>query len=108
MAAGLEHHRAGRGQQAIHQRIHVFLQQRFTAGNLDERTVVPVDLGHDLVHRHLATLVERVLRVAPRTAEIARRQPHEHARTPGARRLALNRVEDLVDRQQFANSIILR
>ena len=34
-----------------------------------------------------------------RAAQIARGQPHEHARPAGVRRLALDRMEDFVDRQ---------
>ncbi len=37
MAAGLEHHRAARGEQPLHQRIDVLLQQRLAAGDLDQR-----------------------------------------------------------------------
>ena len=37
-------------QQRLHQRIDIVLQQRFAAGDLDERTAVPVDLGDHLVH----------------------------------------------------------
>ena len=102
MAAGLEHDAPARGQQTVHQRIHLVLQQRLAAGNLDERAAMPIDLGHHLVHRHLAPFVERVRRVAPGTAEVARRQPHEHAGLAGARRFALDGVEDLVDGEQFS------
>ena len=57
--------------------------------------------AHDLVERHASVPREGVRRVAPRAAQVARRQPDEHARPPGAGRLALNRVEDLVDRQHL-------
>src|SRR5205823_14962480 len=44
-------------------------------------------------------LVEGVRRIAPRAAQIAGGQTHEYARAAGARRFALDRIEDLVDRQ---------
>ena len=98
MAAGLEQHGLARLEQALHQRIHVLLQQRLAAGDLDERAAVRLDLGHHLVHAHLAAFVERVRRVAPAAAQVAGGQADEHARPAGVGRLALNRVEDLVDR----------
>ena len=99
MPAGFEQHRAAAVEQTLHQRIDIVLEQRLAAGDLDELAAVLLDLMHDLVERPLATLVKRVGSVAPRTAEVACGQPDEDARPPGARRLALDRVEDLVDRQ---------
>ena len=104
-------HRRAAGQQPLHQRIDVVLQQRLAAGDLDERAAVALDRRDHLVDRHLAPFVERVGRVAPRAAQVAGRQPHEHARAPGAGRLALNRMEDLVDgqhRHRTDRSIIAR
>ena len=97
MAAGFEHHGAARVEQAIHQRIHVLLQQRLAAGDLDQRAAGVVHRGDDLVHRHLAPYVERVRRVAPRAAQIARGQAHEHAGASCQGRFTLNRMENLVD-----------
>ena len=102
MAAGLEHHRAPAGEQPLHQRIDVLLQQRLAAGDLDQRAAVRRRRAPTTSStRHLAALVEGVRRVAPRAAEVAGGQADEHARPPGVRRLALNRVEDLVDRSAW-------
>jgi hypothetical protein len=81
--------------------ITVLLQQRLAAGDLDERTCVSVDSREHIVDRHLPAFMECVRRVAPRTAQIAGRQPDEHAQTAGVGRFALNRMEDLVNRQHF-------
>ena len=55
--------------------------------------------GHDVVHAHLLAAGERVRRVAPRAAQIAGRQPHEHAGPPRVRRFALDGRINLEDRQ---------
>ncbi len=86
-------------EQPLHQRIDVGLQQRLAAGHLDDRAAARLDIGHHLVHAHLAALVEGVRRVAPAAAQVAGRQAHEDARPAGVGRLALDRVEDLVDRE---------
>ena len=96
----------GRFEQAIHEGVHVVLQERFAAGDLDERTFISLDFGHDFVDRPFGSLVKRVRRIAPRAAQIARREPHEHAWLAGPRRLALDRVEDLVDREHDGKSSI--
>ena len=84
----------------LHERIHLLLQQRLAAGDLDEGTVRAVDLRKHLVQRLLAPLVEGVRRVTPRAAQVAGGQPDKDARPAGVGRLPLNRVEDFVDRQQ--------
>ena len=99
MAAGLQHHGSSGGEEPIHQRVDVFLEQRLAAGNLHQRRSVRLDGADDLVHGHLVPLVERVRRVAPAAAEVAGGQPDEHAELPRARRLALDRMKNLVDRQ---------
>ena len=100
VSAGLEQHRAAALEQRLHQRVHVLLQQRLAAGDLDERTVVPLDLGEHCRQRTLVAFVERVRRVAPRAAQVARGEPDEDARPARVGRLALDRVENLVNRQQ--------
>ena len=45
VAAGFEQHRPSAIEQRLHQRIHVLLQQRLTAGHLHERAAKCVDLG---------------------------------------------------------------
>ena len=57
------------------------------------------DRGDHLVHGLLAPLVKGIGGIAPGAAQIARRQPDEHAGTAGVGRFPLNRIEDLVDRQ---------
>ena len=99
MAARLEHHGASGGQQPIHQRVDIFLQKRFPTRDLDQRRAERLDGGNDLIHGHLPSLVEGVGRVAPAAAQVAGGQPHEHAQLAGARRLALDRMENLVNRQ---------
>src|SRR5438105_4103458 len=106
VSSRLQHDRPARGKQPIHQRIHVLLQQRLAARDFDEPTLVLLHSGHDVVDRHLAPLVKRVRRIAPGAAQIARRQPHEHARFPRARRFALDRVEDLVDRKHKNRGLV--
>ena len=97
MAAGFEHYRTTSFEQPIHQRVHVFLQQRLAAGNLDERTTILPNRGDDLLDRHFAALVERIGGIAPGTSQIACREPHEHAGPTRPGRFALNGVEDFVD-----------
>ena len=97
--AGFEQHGPAAVDETPHQRVDIVLQQRFAAGDLDELATVALDVGDHLVQRPLRPFVKRVRRVAPRAAEVARRQADEHARLPRPGRLALNRVEDLVDRQ---------
>ena len=99
LAASFQEHGAPALQQPFHQRVHVFLQQRLAAGHLDKRAAICVDLLQHRVDRHLLTFGERVRRIAPRTAQIAAGQPHKDARFSGVCRLALNRIENLVDRQ---------
>ena len=51
--------------------------------------------------------MECVRRVAPRTAQIAGGEADEHTRLTRPSRLALNRVENLVNRQHLSTSSIL-
>ena len=79
-------------------------------GSLDDLDLLEVervprvgaDVPHDLIHRHPASFVKRVRRVAPRTTQVAGGQADEDAGTPGVRRFSLNRMENLVDRQHRA------
>ena len=82
MPAGLEHDGAAAGEQPVHQRVDVLLQQRLAAGDLDQRTLVPLDGGDDLVDRLFVALVEGVRRVAPAAAQIARREADEYTGSP--------------------------
>src|SRR5215813_5404816 len=99
MAAGLEQNSLAAIEQALHQRIDVLLEQRLAAGHFYERAVEAVDLTPDRVEFALAAFMKRVRGIAPRAAKITRGEPHEHTRLTCIRRLALHRVEDLVDRE---------
>ena len=103
VSAGLDHHRQAGVEQAIHQRIDVALEQRLTASDLDQPASKARHLPHHVVHATLGALVERVLRIAPRTPEIAGGQAHEDARPTRVRRFSLDRMENLVDRQHFTS-----
>ena len=99
VTAGLEHHGEAFVEQPLHQRIDILLQQRLSAGDLDDGAFERLDPFDHLVERHLVSLGECVRRVAPGAAEVARRQADEHAGPPRVRRFSLDRVEDLVDGQ---------
>src|SRR5262245_9498148 len=107
MAAGLEHHGIAASDERIHERINIVLQQRFTARDLDQAAIVLSYFGDHLIQRALLALVEGVLGVAPRTSKVAGCQPHEDARRAGARRFALDGIEDFVDRQHSGISTIV-
>ena len=49
VTAGLEQHGLAALEQRLHQRIHVLLQQRLAAGDLDQRAVEPIDLAEHIV-----------------------------------------------------------
>jgi len=87
-------------EEPVHQLVDIFLQERFTPRDLDERAAVLLDRIHDVGHRPLLAFVERIRRVAPRTAQIARGQAHEHTALSRVAGLPLDRVEDLVDGDQ--------
>ena len=97
--AGFEHHDMAAVEELLHQRIDVRLQQRLAARDLDIWQPMASTCCHHVIHADLAPFVKRVRRVAPRAPEVAGGQPDEHARPAGVSRLALDRVEDLVDGQ---------
>ena len=103
MTAGFEHDGPAAREQPVHQRVDVFLQQRLPAGDLDERTVVPLDGGDDLIDRLFVPLVKGIGRVAPGAAQIAGREPDEDTGQAGPRGFALNRIKDLVDGRSGSN-----
>src|SRR6185503_12187098 len=49
MTTGLEQHRLAAVEQSLHERIHLFLEQRLTAGHLHQRASVAIDLTNDIV-----------------------------------------------------------
>ena len=82
-----------------HQRRRFLLKQRLSTSELNERARVRVDRLHHIVERHLLPAGKRLWRIAPATTQIARGEPDEHAGSSNMRRLALNGLVDLVDRQ---------
>jgi len=99
MPAGLDQDGLPRIKQSLHQRIHVGLQQRLAAGHFHGRAAARLDVRKDLVNAHLTALVEGVRRVAPAAPQIAGGQADEDTRPARVGRLALDRVEDLVNRE---------
>ena len=99
MAAGLDEDFVALLNERLHQRIDVRLEHRLAAGQLDQLAVEPGHFGDDGLDGHLVAFGEGIRRVAPRAAQIARREADEDARAPDVRGLALNRQVDLVDRQ---------
>src|SRR5207248_786046 len=73
------------------------LQHRLATGDLDPPDVHGVDGRDDRLEIDLGAALEGVGAIAPDTAQIAERRPHEPAREPGPRRLALDRLEDFGD-----------
>ena len=109
MSARLDQHGLARGRAAPHQRIDLFLQERLAAGHLNQRAADSRSTAAiTVVQRHLPALVKGVRRVAPRAAQVAGRQAHEHTGPPGMRRLALDRVKDFVDGQHGNSDYRLR
>jgi hypothetical protein len=84
-----------------HQREDVLLQERFAAGDLDQRTVKFFDSIGNFAQRHLLAIVKRVFGVAVTAAQIAERQPDKDTALtrPGA--LALDRLIDFIDRERL-------
>jgi hypothetical protein len=87
--------------------VHVFLQQRLAARELDDLALEPLHLGDDVVDGHLAAAGEGVRRVAPAAPQVARGEPHEHARPADVRRLALDGDVDFVDRSTRVSDQVL-
>jgi hypothetical protein len=99
VASRLEHHRPAGVYQALHELIYLFLQEWLTSRDLNQWTIVPVNNRDNVIDSHLVAFEEGIGRVAPGTAQVAGRQADEHAWPAGARRLALNRIEDFVHRE---------
>src|SRR5579862_7999804 len=93
----LDHHGVARFEHRHRQRIHTFLQQRLAAGHFDQVAAVAANYFSDLRDRHPPAFVECILGVAPFASQVASGEPHEHTRTAGVRRFALDAVEDFVD-----------
>ena len=100
MPACFEQHRMPSVHQRLHERIDLILQERFSTGNFDERAIEATDLVQYLFDGPLATFMERVLRVTPRTPQVTCGQTDEYARATHIGRLPLNGIKDFVNRQQ--------
>jgi len=102
-ARSFDHHRRTRVEHRVRQRIHAFLQQRFTAGDFDQVAAVAANYFDDFGNRHPPTFIKCILGVAPFASQVASGQPHEHAWTARVRGFALDAVENFVDVQTLGN-----
>ena len=75
------------------------LQQRLAAGDLDQVVAQFQCPRDDLVQGENVALAEGMRRVAVDAAQVASRQPDEHARKTRERALSLQAAVDLVDEQ---------
>ena len=105
MTSRLEEHLVTFGEESLHQHDDFRLQQRLTAGDLDEAARVPADLRHYLIHGAPLAAGERIRRIAPAASQIAGRETHEHARPPDVRGFALDGQIDFVDGQHGVRSL---
>ena len=98
-AARFEQNRLARVAQDRHQWEDAGLEQRFAAGNLDERTFKTLDTLGNFFKRRLLAFIESVFRIAIVAAQIAEGEPDENAALarPGA--FTLDRLVNFVDRQ---------
>jgi len=94
---GLEENFEAARDEGAHQLARVRLEQRLASGHLDERAAERLHPCDDRTDLHVGALVERVRGVAPDAAQVAPRQPDEHAGPPRVGGFPLHRVEDLVD-----------
>src|SRR6186713_2119943 len=99
MTTGFEQDGLPHLHERLHQRVDSLLQEGLSTGYLDQRALVALDLTQDVLEAALATLVKRVRRIAPRAAQVAGREAHEDARPASIRGLALDGMEDFVNRQ---------
>src|SRR5579883_608991 len=93
------------GEQGGEERVDALLQQGFTAGDLDQPTVVTADPCEDFSDRQMAAFVKGVFGIAPDAAQIASGEPDEDARQAGPSRLALDTVKDLVNAQAIHSTV---
>ncbi len=100
-AAGFEQNRITGIAQHRHQRQHIFLEQRLSTGDLDQRTATRGHRFYDLAQSFFLSLVKRILSIAIVAAQIAECQPHEHTGSSYPRAFTLNRVIDFVNRQRL-------
>ena len=99
VSTSFQQNRVPLADEPLHQGIHVRLQQGLAAGHLNHVAAQLTHAPQNILHAHSAAFMKRIRRVAPRTAEIAGRQPDKHTWPSRMGGFPLNRVEDLVDRQ---------
>ena len=80
--------------------MNVFLEQRFSAGDLDKAASKLSHFRQNFIDRSLFAFEERIFSVALRTADIAIRQADENTRSSHIARLTLDAVKNLVDDQR--------
>src|SRR5260370_34161820 len=98
LAAGLKQDLVAALQKLPHQGHDLtLLQHRLSAGDLDQAPIwaQPLDFGERFFRRHLSPAIERVFAVAPGTAQVAAREPDEHAWQARVRGLTLQRLVNL-------------
>src|SRR6516165_1466750 len=95
--AGLEEHRVTRVAEHGHQRLHVLLQQWFTACNLDQGTPICRDGTENVAQASFDSLVKGVLGIAVAAAQVAVGKAHKNAWPAGPGTLALDGVINFVD-----------
>ena len=118
-AAGLDEHSETIVAERHHQRQRSGLEQRFAAGEFNERQSLRsfdggewdrefAHFGERIGERHLDSLGESVGGIAVGAAQIAGREPHEDARQPGESALALQTQIDFVDNQRLGHEVKLK
>ena len=96
-AARFQQHRMAGITKRCHQRQYIFLQQRFPARDLDERTVESSNRLRDFAERLFFAFVKRVFGIAVGAAQIAESEPNEYTWPPRPAALALDGVIDFVN-----------
>jgi hypothetical protein len=113
-AAGFEEHGEAVVAKLLHQRERIWLEQRLTAGEFDEREPGIANLKRLSKPAHFrqrtgqqlfAPLGERIRRIAVGTAEVARGEPDKHARQPGKGAFPLQAQVDFVDDQRVGHRL---
>ena len=99
-AVGFEQHGAARGEQSLHERVDLFLEQGLTAGDLDEGVGVSRRLGQQGAERgDCGRFLVGVFGVAVGATEVAAGEAEEKAGVARKGRLPLDAVENLGELQ---------
>jgi hypothetical protein len=110
LSAGFNQDNVSRRQESLRERIDILLQQRLTPRQFHERpancgTAQRFDALHNLFDTHFLSAMEGVGRIAPRTTQIAARQPYKNTRPARAGSLALDRFEYFGDEHRKLRGI---